>query len=1109
MKKTYRIHLLSLSALTLLSLSIFSACDDAPGPSTMSDVVDQSFFRPESFDMMNRPRVEDYDMGGETLGRYGDPCDSDSDCEERVCVSSGDGKVCSRGCILDCDPFPGRRASYCRSDSAQGIGDFFCYPVQNLLCQACLNDTQCDGAPCVETVDGRRCAKVCEDETDCPNEFLCEAGLCTPKSGSCECNADTAGVTRICERGNQFGVCIGEEVCDPESGWSGCSADEPQAEICDGLDQNCDGLPDDGLVSLACTVSNEFGTCDGVSICLGAEGEVCYGDQASEEICDLLDNDCDGVIDEGFTLEGQVYGLDEHCGGCDVSCEGRVPYATSARCDPEQLPPKCIAVECEPGYQTVDGRVCVPAEDVLCEPCADDSACTSRSPGARCVAVGNPEIPETQAQVCARDCGPESLFGEECPEGFECRAVSDEVDAPLQCFPSSGHCLCIGQPEGFSIPCSVTSPVNEAFICSGQRGCEGDRFGACVLPDEVCDGIDNDCDGVIDNQFRSPAGRYEVDPNHCGRCNVSCNQISYANAETVCDRTPETPRCAMRCLEGFIDLENGTDDGCECELLSEVDQPDGVDQNCDGIDGDRAVSLFVSKVGADDGEGSLTSPLSTLSRALELASLPNANIRDIYVATGVYSENITLVNGVSLYGGYSLDFRDRDPEEHPTTILGRPPQGAERGTITALTISQGTTLDGFSIYGSNANVPGGNSVAVFILDSTASLTLSHNQIIAGNGGPGRRGEAGGSGALGRDGARGSDAISAESPTCQDRASDGGAGGDLSCGGADVRGGAGGDGNCPVSQELNGDIPCASGRASQCRNSCDEEPCEPLPPPQGAGEAGRGEGVASGGSPTYDRWSNSGSCSLCGLYPSLPHLGEPGENGPRGVNGVEGAGCVDPRGYLTSDGEWATLTGGSGGAGSHGTGGGGGSAGSGFDVVITGPGCSDNIGAGGGGGGSGGCGGAEGIGGQGGGGSFAILIAYDSIESPETLPHLIENRITRGIGGQGGAGGSGGIGGLGGEGADGGIASGLLCAEPGGRGGNGGNGGHGGGGGGGCGGISVSVYISGSGEALQTYGQLNELVNSGRAGQGGVGGGSTGNPGLSGEAGLVEDVLVVE
>ena len=584
----------------------------------------------------------------------------------------------------------------------------------------------------------------------------------------------------------------------------------------------------------------------------------------------------------------------------------------------------------------------------------------------------------------------------------------------------------------------------------------------------------------------------------------------FPNASAVCNRGRDVPSCEMRCDPGFVDLDNGTDDGCECEVVPGDDHPDGLDQNCDGIDGDRSRALFVSKVGDDFAAGTPEAPLLTIGAALEQAADPNARVRDIYVATGVYSENITLVDGIKLYGGYALGFRERNRAQHPTTILGRPPaMGRVQGTVTAADIEQATRLDGFDVYGANAAVAGANSVAVLIMDSGRELLLSNNVIIAGNGGPGARGGAGLPGEFGEDGEVGARALSTPNSNCRNRSTAGGQGGAGRCGRQDVSGGVGGGGRCPQSQEDNGNIPCSSARRDDCRNSCDASPCNPLPPPQGVGGDGNGPGNAFGGEPTYDRWNNTGDCALCGLFPGLPHLGQPGANGPTGDSGAPGEGCGGRAGRLDQTFRWTTAPGGTGRAGVSGTGGGGGSAGSGLDATGNAANCRDTLGGAGGGGGAGGCEGSAGSGGQGGGGSFAVIVAFgpDGVGDGE-LPRIVDNRIIRGVGGAGGSGGAGGIGGVGGEGAVGGISSRVFCAEPGGRGGNGGNGGHGGGGGGGCGGISAGIYVSGAGEVdADGYALGNELVESGRPGVGGQGGGSTGNPGTPGVDGLLVGLIV--
>lgn len=1115
-----RSHSLSfIGFMIFILMGVLSGCDgEGSIYSDSAFKADQGVYVTSELDMYTtQPPTGGMTMVLEERAPYGAPCESEDDCQERACVVAGANKICTRSCASTCDAFPDGQAAFCRYDPAQNSNDFLCYPSQNRLCQACLDESQCDGSPCIETNEGMRCTQFCRTEDDCPSEFSCQQGTCYPVNGSCDCGTSNAGETRICEQSNGFGRCLGEESCDPMQGWVGCTAETPSEEICDGIDQNCNGIIDENIPSLTCQVTNEFGSCNGVLVCQGASGSECYGAEASAELCDLIDNDCDGAIDEDFTLPDGRYGLDTHCGRCGTVCEGQVPNASATRCDSDREIPICVAESCVDGFQVVDGVACVPTEDVICQPCIDASSCSARSPGAACVEVGDPQLPETLIKVCGRDCSLTGTFGTTCPEGYNCQQLLEGGIPIYQCLPMAGHCLCLNQPEGFSIPCQVDSPLNPALSCQGRRSCEDGNFGACILPQEVCDGVDNDCDGIIDNGFRTEDGEYRLDPEHCGRCQLSCSQLSFPNAEAVCHQEAQIPHCQMICSAGFVDLENGSDDGCECEIIPGIDQPDGIDQNCDGVDGDRSVALFVSKTGNDEGLGTLDDPLFSITRALELASGPQATIRDIYVATGVYSENISLIEGVSLYGGYSLDFRDRDPSEHPTTLFGRPISNEAKGTLTAIHINTATYVDGFSIYGANATNAGGNSVAVYLINSNSELSLSNNIIIAGNGAPGQRGEAGTSGAIGIDGQRGQDALTASSSSCNNQETVGGSGGIRSCGGVNVRGGTGGTGHCPITQWDSGVMNCAHQSYDSCRNTCylPDDNCQPLPPPQGTGESGFGSASASatGGGATYDRWSDLGVCDICTLYPKLPHLGNPGNDGANGAQGASGQGCSDGSGSLNAQFIWSTYKGQNGGAGLHGTGGGGGSAGSGFDVTpnVLGSGCFDTIGGSGGGGGSGGCGGQSGQGGTGGGGSFAILMAYGAQGAPEGLPQLINNRIIRGIGGQGGAGGTGGIGGFGGEGANGGIASGVFCAEPGGRGGNGGDGGHGGGGGGGCGGISVSIYLSGAplDQNGTIYSNSNEIIDSGRAGLGGQGGGSTGLPGSAGLSGLLSNIIAVE
>ncbi|MBI5509597.1 MAG: putative metal-binding motif-containing protein [Deltaproteobacteria bacterium] len=75
-------------------------------------------------------------------------------------------------------------------------------------------------------------------------------------------------------------------------------------ELCDGVDNNCDGLSDEGFPMLGKLCPAGEGLCGRYQCDTAGTGVSCaaVNTQPSPEICDGDDNDCDGQIDEGFTL---------------------------------------------------------------------------------------------------------------------------------------------------------------------------------------------------------------------------------------------------------------------------------------------------------------------------------------------------------------------------------------------------------------------------------------------------------------------------------------------------------------------------------------------------------------------------------------------------------------------------------------------------------------------------------------------------------------------------------------------------------------------------------------------------------------------------------------
>jgi len=443
------------------------------------------------------------------------------------------------------------------------------------------------------------------------------------------------------------------------------------------------------------------------------------------------------------------------------------------------------------------------------------------------------------------------------------------------------------------------------------------------------------------------------------------------------------------CPRDFVDLDGEAANGCEyfCPFDEATDVPDPAfeDRNCDGMDGDRALGLFVASTGDDDNPGTPGRPLRTVGTAIGRAS--GLQIPAIYIAEGTYQERIVLANGVSLYGGYASDGSWARSAEHVTTLRTAEVVAGRLIGVQGASITEPTEVALVEIRTGVPNVPGTTNYGLACLACPA-LVLTGDLIEAGPGADGAAGAPGASGDAGANGSPGGDG------TCSNGNGAGGAGGVSTCdraGGSGGAGGAEGDNPGEVGGEGGGGtVGGASGDVADCRGR-DGGVGQPG---DGGGDGGDGPGGASGGEVVDGFWTG--------------HAGMMGGDGAAGNGGGGG--------------------GGGGGQGEHGC------------CAL----CDDGGGNGGGGGGAGGCVGGGGGGGQAGGGSFGVFLV-DS--GGATLLHNIIRSADGGDGGAGAAGGAGGAPGEGGAGATS-CNDQIGRGGAGGRGGVGGAGGSGGGGAGG-------------------------------------------------------------
>ncbi len=935
----------------------------------------------------------------------------------------------------------------------------------------CDNPEGCKSDVCYDGVGACRQAGilVCngdEDEVEC-NAVAGIPSLDDPCNGlddNCNGEVDEAYAAdkgKACSVGT--GECLrnGITVCNGDGDGVVCNATEgsPAAELCDGLDNNCVGGVDEPWPAKNTVCSNGLaGACErpGIYVCNGAkDGLECNAPIVSgtPEQCDGIDNDCVNGIDDLWPLKGTA---------CTNGLAGACARSGVYVCNGDKSGIECNAPSASGTSEVCDGI---------------DNDCTggvdNGLTGALCA---------NQTGVCAgtrQSCGGTAGWLVCGPTQYAANVNGTYEQNETLCDGKDNDCDGSSDENvaSYAPLCPLQAGVckDARQICGGASGwlaCTAGSYGGNYAADEnSCDYLDNDCDGTVDEGYLN-GGKYTLNT-ACGDCSTNCAVIyNKPNGYGTCNSTG-APVCQLTCNSGYFDLNGIPDDGCEFALEASVIYVSTAD----------AQALDDATCGLGPiGTGAGNHPCKTITHGLTRAGETGRG--NLHVADGLYNETVILVNGVSLYGGYKADTWERHLTSTLTVWRGNTTAyEPHKATVIALNITSTTVLEGFVIYGQAATGTGGNSYAMYVSGCDADLTIRYNTIYGATGGPGADGSAGSAGAAGGNGVG-----RASNPAGYDSIySSYDCGGWSCCDSSDNRQYANGG--------TNGSCSNANGGAGG-GNTC--SPVNNTPTSGAPGGNGQGTGGGAGGLEGYDMtFTDDGSTYYCNEFSlSQSKNGFNGVDGATGTEGSGGGGALNATGGIAA-GHWVGGGGVAGGTGTVGGGGGGGGAGGGSNSLTD---YDDMLGAHGGGGGAGGCGATGATAGTYGGGSFGIFLINT------TAPTLQNNIIVIGTGGTGGKGGNGGIGGVGGNGGDGGIVGTTIprwCSGNAGKGGKGGRGGHGGGGGGGAGGVALGVALNNV-TAAPDY-TTNNSFNGGAGGAGGTGGASLGNPGSTGVTGYKASV----
>lgn len=469
-------------------------------------------------------------------------------CSNQKGVCAGSRKSCVSGAFAACGPAEYQASALAHSTYYSTTEPATCDKI----------DHDCSGV--IGAATCQSCANV-GDQRDCYGPGL--------QSPNLQAGRPCRKGTQTCMQ-NRTGALL----------WSACAGEVlPQQEICDGQDNDCNGLVDDLVVGegAACGTGQPGVCAAGYQNCSAARLTCAPLTPPSPEICDGLDNDCNGGIDEPWNKQTDP----QHCGG---TYDCRACDAGDACCGG-----RCASFQTDPLNCGSCGNAC-----------AANAACCS----GKCVANDTSQNCGVCGKTCAADqtCQKGQCVQQACTPGgaVDC---SQAACNHAVCDASGGHCFNGACAHETSCSDGIDNDGDGLTDCQDpqclHRRCQ--QNGVCTAEKqcvvEICtNGIDDNGDGLVDCQdaLACPAPATLATPAccgtawtdaasdvlHCGSCANDCTVGHSAECGSV---SCVAGKCSYGSAPDRTTCSAGVCCGGGCVPDRETSCTDGIDNNCDGL----------------------------------------------------------------------------------------------------------------------------------------------------------------------------------------------------------------------------------------------------------------------------------------------------------------------------------------------------------------------------------------------------------------------------------------------------------------------------------------------------------------------------------------------